>query len=195
MIKGKDIIVVGIQAWDIEIGSNCKNIAVEMSHHNRVLYINSPLDRITKFKERHTEKVKKRLRIKSGEVSDLETIETNLWTLYPKRTIESINWIKSKRIFDSVNRMNAKKFTKDIKSAIDRLEFKDYIIFNDSSMFLGQYLKELLRPKLYVYYMRDYLTKNPYWKKHGVRLEPKLIKNADLVVNNSTLYAEHISFL
>ena len=59
MIKGKDIIVVGIQAWDIEIGSNCKNIAVEMSHHNRVLYINSPLDRITKFKERHTEKVKK----------------------------------------------------------------------------------------------------------------------------------------
>ncbi|PKV64271.1 glycosyltransferase involved in cell wall biosynthesis [Polaribacter sp. Hel1_33_96] len=191
MIKGKDIIVVGIQAWDIEIGSNCKNIAVEMSHHNRVLYINSPLDRITKFKERHTEKVKKRLRIKSGEVSDLETIETNLWTLYPKRTIESINWIKSKRIFDSVNRMNAKKFTKDIKSAIDRLEFKDYIIFNDSSMFLGQYLKELLRPKLYVYYMRDYLTKNPYWKKHGVRLEPKLIKNADLVVNNSTLYAEY----
>ena len=61
MIKGKDIIViVGIQAWDIEIGSNCKNIAVEMSRHNRVLYVNSPLDRITKFKERkHTEKVKK----------------------------------------------------------------------------------------------------------------------------------------
>ena len=56
MIKGKDIIVVGIQAWDIEIGSNCKNIAVEMSRENRVLYVNSPLDRISKFKDRNTEK-------------------------------------------------------------------------------------------------------------------------------------------
>ena len=37
MIKGKDIIVVGIQAWDIEIGSNCKNIALEFSQNNRVI--------------------------------------------------------------------------------------------------------------------------------------------------------------
>ena len=60
MIEGMDIIIVGIQAWDIEIGSNCKNIAVEMSRTNRVLYVNSPLDRISKFKERKTEKIKKR---------------------------------------------------------------------------------------------------------------------------------------
>ena len=59
MIKGKDIVIVGIQAWDIEIGSNCKNIALEMSRYNRVLYVNSPLDRISKFKERKTEKIKK----------------------------------------------------------------------------------------------------------------------------------------
>ncbi len=191
MIKGKDIIVVGIQAWDIEIGSNCKNISVEMSRENRVLYVNSPLDRISKFKERKTEKIKKRLRIKSGKEADLVSVGPNMWTLYPKTTIESINWIGSKSVFDSVNRMNTEKFTNDIKSAIERLGFKDFIVFNDSSMFLGQYLKKFLKPQMYVYYMRDYLTKNPYWKKHGVRLEPKLIKNADLVVNNSTLYAEY----
>ncbi|SDX07745.1 Glycosyltransferase involved in cell wall bisynthesis [Lutibacter oricola] len=191
MIKGKDIIIVGIQPWDIEIGSNCKNIAVEMSRNNRILYVNSPLDRISKFKERKTEKIKKRIRIKSGKEADLVSINSNMWTFYPKTTIESINWIGSKKIFDSVNRMNTKKFTNDIKSAIDRLGFKNFIIFNDSSMFLGQHLKEFLQPALYIYYMRDYLTKNPYWKKHGVRLEPKLIENADLVVNNSTLYAEY----
>ena len=97
MIKGKDIVIVGIQAWDIEIGSNCKNIALEMSRYNRVLYVNSPLDRISKFKERKTEKIKKRLRIKSGKEDDLVKIDENLWTLYPKKTIESINWIKSKK--------------------------------------------------------------------------------------------------
>ena len=53
------------------------------------------------------------------------------------------------------------------------------------------WLKELLKPSIYVYYMRDYLTKNPYWRRQGVRLEPQLIRKADLVVNNSTLYADY----
>lgn len=50
MIRNRDIIVVGQQPWDVEIGSNCKNIATEFAKHNRVLYVNSPLDRITFFK-------------------------------------------------------------------------------------------------------------------------------------------------
>ena len=37
MIKNKDIVVVGIQPWDIKIGSNCKNISETFAHHNRVL--------------------------------------------------------------------------------------------------------------------------------------------------------------
>ena len=114
-----------------------------------------------------------------------------MWNLYPKTLTESINFIKNERLFDFFNKVNAKRFTKDVKSAINRLNFKDYIIFNDSSMFLGQHIKTLLKPSFYVYYMRDYLTKNPCWKKNGVRLEPKLIKNADCVVNNSTLYTEY----
>ena len=191
MIKGRDIIVMGIQAWDIEIGSNCKNIASQMAKHNRVLYVNPPMDRISRYRERHTEKIKKRIAVKKGEANDLVGIGDNMWNLYPKTMTESINFIKNKRLFDWLNQINAKRFANDIKSAIDRLNFKDYIIFNDSSMFLGQHMKTLLVPSFYVYYMRDYLTKNPYWRKNGVRLEPKLIQSADCVVNNSTLYTEY----
>ena len=191
MIKERDIIVMGIQAWDIEIGSNCKNIAAQMAKNNRVLYVNPPMDRISKYRERHTEKIKKRLAIKKGETADLVKIDDNMWNLYPKTMTESINFLKNKGLFDWLNRINAKRFTNDVKSAIERLGFKDYIIFNDSSMFLGQHIKSLLAPSFYVYYMRDYLTKNPYWRKNGVRLEPKLIQNADCVVNNSTLYTEY----
>lgn len=191
MIKNKDIVVVGIQPWDIEIGSNCKNIATEFARNNRVLYVNSPLDRISKYKERHTDKIKKRVQVKTGQLTDLEQISDNLWNLYPKTMIESINWVKSPAVFDKLNKRNAKLFARDIKTAIKRLGFKNFILFNDSSMFLGQDMKELLNPSIYVYYMRDYLTKNPYWRKQGVRLEPKLIECADVVVNNSVLYAEY----
>jgi hypothetical protein len=31
MIKGKNILIVGAQSWDISIGSNCKNIATEFA--------------------------------------------------------------------------------------------------------------------------------------------------------------------
>lgn len=191
MIKGRDIIVMGIQAWDIEIGSNCKNIASQMAKNNRVLYVNPPMDRISRYRERHTEKIKKRLAIKKGEAADLVELGDTMWNLYPKTMTESINFVGNKGLFDLLNRINTKRFANDIKSAIERLGFKNYIIFNDSSMFLGQHVKTLLEPSFYVYYMRDYLTKNPYWRKNGVRLEPKLIQSADCVVNNSTLYTEY----
>lgn len=191
MIEGQDIVVVGIQAWDIEIGSNCKNIAMEFAKNNRVLYVNPPLDRASLKRERHTEKIKKRLQVKKGLEKDLVEIGSNIWNLYPKSMIESINWVPSHTIFKLLNKQNSKAFAKDIQLAIARLGFKDILLFNDSSMFLGLHLKEFLSPKVYAYYMRDYLVKVPYWRKHGERLEPQLIEKADLVVNNSTLYAEY----
>lgn len=191
MIVGRDIIVVGIQPWDIEIGSNCKNIAEEMARFNRVLYVNSPLDRNTKKKDKDDERVKRRIRISKGLETDLVEIKKNMWNLFPKNQVESINAIPDGFLYDFFNKKRNKIFAKNIQSAIDRLGFKDFIIFNDSSMFLGQDLKALLKPKTYVYYMRDYLIKNPYWRIHGLRLEPKLVAKADVVVNNSTLYTEY----
>ncbi len=191
MIKNRDIIVIGIQAWDTEIGSNCKDIALEFSKHNRVLYVNSPLDRITKMRDKADPKIQRRIRVNQGQEPDLIVLGENFWNLYPKGLTESINWIKHTGVYDFLNKRNNRIFAKAIRSAIDRLGFKDYLIFNDSAMFSGLYIKELLNPLMYVYYMRDYLIKNPYWKRHGVRLEPQLIAKSDLVVNNSTLYANY----
>ena len=49
MIENKDIIVIGIQPWDIPIGSNCKDIAKQFSKENRVLYVNNPISYIDFF--------------------------------------------------------------------------------------------------------------------------------------------------
>ncbi|WP_420402014.1 glycosyltransferase [Flagellimonas sp.] len=191
MIKGQDIIVVGIQAWDIEIGSNCKNIATEFAKHNRVLYVNPPLDRATLRRDRNSEKVQKRLRIAKGEDTGLVPISDNLWNLYPKSLTESINWIPSHFLFKKLNKRNARLFSNDILEAMEQLKFQNVLLFNDSSMFLGLHLKKLLKPQSYTYYMRDYLIKVPYWRRHGERIEPQVIELADTVVNNSTLYAEY----
>jgi teichuronic acid biosynthesis glycosyltransferase TuaH len=190
MIKGKDIIVVGIQAWDIAIGSNCKNIALEFSKNNRVLYVNPPMTRSVMREQKHKENIQKRIQIKNGQEDDLVEISPNLWNLYPKTLIESINWVPMHAIFKILNKKNAIGYANDIKSATSRLDFNNVILFNDSSMFLGLHLKALLQPETYAYYMRDYLVKVPYWQKHGERIEPQLVKKADVVLTNSEFFEE-----
>jgi teichuronic acid biosynthesis glycosyltransferase TuaH len=190
MIKGKDIIVVGIQAWDIEIGSNCKNIALEFSKNNRVIYVNPPMVRSVMRDQKHKETIQKRIRIKNGEEDSLVEIGPNLWNLYPKTLVESINWVPIHALFKILNKRNAVGYANDIKAAMTRLDFKNMILFNDSSMFLGLHLKALLQPETYAYYMRDYLVKVPYWQKHGERIEPQVVKNADVVLTNSEFFEE-----
>ncbi len=190
-IKDRDIVVVGIQPWDLPIGSNCKNIAQEFARENRVLYVNQPMDRNNRRAEKGTDKIIKRENVLKGVKPDLEEIGENFWMLNPKTVLESINKIPVAPIYNFINRINAKRFTTQVLDAIKRLGFKDIILFNDSSMFLGNYLKQMLLPDKYIYYIRDNLIKNPYWAKHGVRLEPITIKSADVVTTNSIYYANY----
>jgi glycosyltransferase involved in cell wall biosynthesis len=106
-----------------------------------------------------------------------------------KKKIESISRIKNNFLFDILNKRNNKIFAKEIQFAIQELGFKDIILFNDSDMLRSFYLKELLNPKLYIYYTRDNLISMDYWKVQGARIEPLHMKKADFVVANSTYLA------
>lgn len=185
MIKNRDIVVVGLQSLDSKIGSNCVNIAYEFAKNNRVLYVNYPLDRLTTIRHNKNPSIKKRKKILKGNEPDLVQINKNLWNLYPRTILESINQIGSKTIFNYLNKINNKKYAKKINEAIKKLGFKNYILFNDSDFYRSFYLKELLKPAVFVYYTRDNMVATDYFKKHGTRYEQAIMKKADMVVANS----------
>lgn len=187
----KDIIIVGQQAWDTSIGSNCKNIALEMSKNNRVLYVNSPLDRITLLRNKFDPKVRKRINVIRKKEEGLIQIKENLWNYYPDCLVESINWIDSRFLFKEFNKRNNYKLAQSIQKALTDLNFKNYILFNDNEIFKGFYLNKYLKPEISVYYSRDYMVGVDYWKKHGVELEPVLISSNDLCVANSTFLTDY----
>lgn len=189
IIKGRDIIVVGQQPWDTEIGSNCKNIALEFSKFNRVLYVNSPLDRITLIRNKKDEKVNKRIEVIKGRAEGLVLIQDQLWNYYPDCMVESINWINHTGLFNLFNKRNNSKLARSIFKAIRKLGFKDFILFNDNEIFKGFYLSDFLKPSVSIYYSRDYMIAVDYWKKHGEKLEPRLIAKNDICVANSTFLA------
>ena len=186
ILKGRDIVIVGQQAWDDDLGSNCKNIALEFSKHNRVLYVNYPMDRKTIWKRSDHPKIQKRINIIKGKEPGLIQLQHNLWNLYPETVIESINWIKIGLIYDMINKINNKRFATRISLAAQTLGFENVILFNDNDITRSFYLKEMLGVKTSIYYSRDYMIGVDYWKRQGMRLEPKLIAKSDLCVANST---------
>jgi len=192
MIKGKDIIVHGLQSLDSSIGSNCVNLAYEFSKHNRVLYVNYPLDRLTSIKHRSNPLVKKRLNIIKGKEKGLIRINENMWNLFPSVILESINQIGHKSLFAALNKRNSKKYAHSIKAALKELNFKDFIIFNDSDFTRALDFKDHLEPKASVYYTRDNMRATHYFRKHGAEFEDKLMQKSDLVVANS-VYLQQIA--
>jgi len=186
MITNKDIIIVGIQSWDIQIGSNCKNIALEFSKNNRVLYVSSPISRLSAIRDKE---VRNKYNTE-GKTLNLTEVSKNLWAFYPQKMIESISNLSINFLFDLLNKRNNRIFASEIKKAIKALDFKDYIMFCDSDMFRSFYLKELLKPKIYIYYTRDNLLAIKFWQTQGPRIEPLHMAKADLVLANSTYLAK-----
>jgi glycosyltransferase involved in cell wall biosynthesis len=190
-IKGRDIVVVGQQPWDVSIGSNCKNIAIEWSKYNRVLYVNAPLDRKTLYQSKTDPKIQTRMEVITGTKNGLIQIQENLWNLYPDIMIESINWIPFQGLFEWLNKRNNRFFAQSIQKAVQMLGLKDIILFNDNDMFRSFHLKEMLQPATSIYYSRDFMLAVDYWKKHGEKLEPELIAKSDICVANSTYLADY----
>jgi teichuronic acid biosynthesis glycosyltransferase TuaH len=191
VITGRDIVIIGLQPWYYEIGSNCKNIATHFSQHNRVLYVNLPINRKTYLSRETNPGIEKHRKIIREKGERIRKINPSMWEFYPTSLVESINWLPSTKAFKVVNYFNNRRFARDIRHALEALQFRDIILFNDNDIYNGYYLKELLKPSLYLYYCRDFLQGYDYWKKHCSVLEPELIKKADAVVANSTFYAEY----
>ena len=189
MIKGRDIVVVGLAAMDSRIGSNVINLSYEFAKHNRVLYVNYPIDRFTLWRERKDPLIIKRREIMKGKGDKLVKVTDNFWNLYPHTILESISQLKIDWLFDIINKKNNKRQAKEINEAIEILGFKDVIIFNDTDMFRSFYLKEMINAKTLAYYTRDNMVAVDFWKAQGIRIEAKLIAKADVVVANSTYLA------
>lgn len=190
-IEGRDIVIISIQPWYYPLGSNCKNIALELSKHNRVLYVNIPITRKTFLQKTKESGVAEHCAIIRTKEQTIQSIKENLWQFYPVTIIESINKIPFTSVFQLFNKMNNQRFSRDIAAAIRGLGFSNIILFNDNDIYNGFYLKEMLRPAVYIYYMRDFLQGYAFWKKHSSVLEPLLISKSDLVVTNSIFYRDY----
>jgi glycosyltransferase involved in cell wall biosynthesis len=190
-MKGKDFIITGLQSWDIPIGSNAIDIAKQIALDNRVLYVNSPLDMMTMYKNKPTAQTRRRFQVLKKKKNPIRHISKNLWVLDFPFYVWSINGLPDGFLFDFFNKLNNKKIFNYTKTVATELGFTNPVHFIDNDIYRSFYAKEILHPTLSVYYRRDNVQPYAYWKKHAVRLEPQLIKKSDLVVCNSPQLAAY----
>ena len=188
----RDFIITSLQTWDIEIGSTIKNTALEISKQNRVLYINTPMDISIRLRgNRQSPSYIRRMAVIKGETSPLRQINANMWVLDCPFMLFSANFLPPP-LFNIVNRKNNARIARWIVEQAAALDFKNYIHLIDTDIYRSRYLKEYIHPSVSIYYRRDYVIGEAYWRRHGTRLEPELAASADLVLANSTRFAAEL---
>ena len=185
-IEKRDIVLFSFQPWNSDIAFNFKDMAYELARYNRVLFIDRALDRSTMLKQW----IGKSPASQAPE-EYLGKVQDNFWVLHPKALLESGTWSPGYRLFDFFNRINNKRLASEIRDAMLQLEFSNVILINDNDFYRGLYMKELLPVRKYIYYIRDFLTIQPFFAKYGPRCEKELVEKVDLVVANSAYLAEY----
>lgn len=191
MITGRDFVITGLQPWDIAIGSNAKDIAKEIAKHNRVLYVNTPIDALTLWKNSSAPDILHRKDVIRKRNGAIRQIEANLWVLDYPFSILPCNFLPDGKIFDAVNKMNNKKMYSYLLKTIKQLKFNNYILFIDNDIYRSFYAKEFLYPILSIYYRRDNMVSH-FWSRHAPRLEPLICAKSDLVMTNSIQLADAV---
>lgn len=191
-----DFIITSLQSWDIEIGSTIKNTAAEISKLHRVLYVNPPMDiasrlRILAGKGQLSPTSRRQLEVIQGKSSPLRQINENLWVLDSPFIIHSVGQLPT-WMFEYLNRQNGKRIGNWIVRQANDLGFNDYTHLIDTDLFRSLHLKEYIHPAISIYYRRDYVIGFPYWRKHGPRCEEKLVRQSDIVLANSSYFAEQL---
>lgn len=189
----KDFVITSLQTWDMGLGTTIRNFALEISKKNRVIYVNTPIDHATWLRCLLKGKYDRRMDVVKKKSDPIRRINDNLWVVDLPIKAFSINKIPNAMLFDQMNLFNGKRSAAWIKHFLDKLNFRDFTLFIDNDIYRSQYLKELLAPKLTIYYRRDYILGVSYWKRHGTRLEPLLAAKADVVMGNSRLFCEELS--
>jgi len=186
-----NFIIISPRYWDHPMGTTAKFVALEIAKRHQVLFMGPPLQRSFQLFKRKLPETQRYLKILKGEQPDLIRINEKLHVFFPKVVLESINWITNNRIYHFLHRINEKMLAYELREAIKRVKFGDFILLNDTSMLIGFYLKEYLKPKLNIYLIRDAVLLADYHAKHGRKFEPDLIRKSDLIITNSDFFRDY----
>ncbi len=183
-----DIIYFSLFRWNGPYSSISVALAREFSRARRVFYINNPFtlkDSLTNDPQIETVVPK----VTAGKITFQPDEEfSNIITITPPFTYP-INFLPEGMVYNKISEQNSKIIYNTVQQTIERYKIKKYVFINCFNPFYAPVLSKDFNPILNIYQCVDDISQEDYIARHGVRLENKAVKKADLtLVTSQELY-------
>lgn len=186
-MKDIPVICLSLSRHDSAISSPALSLAKEISKQRQVYYIDHPFSWKDVVKERRSPAVKKRLaalfNLRPGEFSPWKDLK-NFRVIIPPATIP-VNFLPPSELYNFLSRQNDRKLFAAIRNLIKRENIRQFIFINFFDPFFCAEFPKDIRPLLYVYQSMDDIAEEAYTARHGVRLEDRIIRRADITLCTS----------
>jgi len=187
MNRDCDLICFTLSRWDAAISSPALALAKEFARHNRVFYVEHPFTWKDYFQLKNTDGVKRRkeaLLWGKNIYSNPSSLPENLTVVTPELTLP-INFLPPGKLYGWLSKINDNIVLKVIRRLISDYKLKEFIYIN---FFDPYYLRKLpgdIKPLRTIYQSMDDISQVDYSRRHGLKLEEEIIRNADYTLCTS----------
>lgn len=188
MIKtSSDIICFSLSRWDAPISSPALSLAKEFAKKNRVFYIDHPFS----WKDLIAERNAPQVRLREKALLRRKDIYTSPAGFPPNLTIVTpplsypVNFLPPGKLYEWFSRINESRLQKTLRTVIRENSIREYIFINFFDPFFLRKLPEDIKPMKMVYQSMDDISQVGYTRRHGIRLEKEIIREADITLCTS----------
>lgn len=183
IMQGKDIIILGLMRFDLDIESTNYTIAKHLAKNNRVFYVDNPYTwRDVMFFKGTDELARRKKQLGLFADGVIDTDNPNLKVVISP-ALASIHFLPEGAFYRLALSINQMLIVNRIKRVIKKFGIKDYVFINSYNFHYPK-VGDKLNARLKVYHCVDPLV-SWYDLKHGKISEAHVVKNSDVIICSS----------
>ncbi|MEZ4885979.1 MAG: glycosyltransferase [Chitinophagales bacterium] len=199
-----DVFIFSLSRWDDKYSSPALSLAKEFAKNHRVFYISHPFtikDFVKDYNKLVISRRRSALAFGKDIYEEIGSFPNSLTAVTPKMTIP-INWMPKSFVYDALLAINNRIVVSAIRKTIRDFKVKKFIYINSFDPYYATKLPADIQPYVSVYQSIDDMEEAEYIARHGARLEPKAVADADICIATSreltrikSQYSEHTYLL
>ena len=182
-----DIICISSTSWEGTFVKSTVELMKYMAQRHRVLFVDynyTYKDVMMSLLKKSQAPVRRIFGLQNRLQKTKAANDGTLWllTLPP---VFPVNFIKNKKLYVFIQRINVHIIRRSILKATRKLQFTQSVVVNAWNPQIGTFLYQKLHEKLNVYYCFDEISVGPWTKEHGAYTEKQFLQMADVCIVSS----------
>ncbi|MGB1241768.1 MAG: glycosyltransferase [Chitinophagales bacterium] len=185
--KDCDIFIFSLSRWDDKYSSPALSLAKEFTKNHRVFYMSHPFtvkDLVKDYNETVISRRKSALVFGRDMYEEVGNFPNPLMAVTPRMTLP-INWIPKSPVHSALLELNNRIVISAIRQTIKDFKIKKMVYINSFDPYYATKLPKDIEPYVSVYQCIDDMEEAAYIARHGARLEPKAVADADICIATS----------